>query len=419
MNVFPYSLQGVSDSVPQQKTGVKSQSREIGSSGLGVKRLKMTEPELSSKQPASSSSLPNTGVPKGYTAAQCEPVQNFPPTSSYDRGPGVDLPETNTQSPLIQGLPNQLSHLPSPAQVTHPPDCHMTGSDVIKEHPTADTIIEEYWKQRKVLEPGSQTTNPSTSMSGGFDNAQSMFSAGNFSSLPIPGGTGPGRGGEQGGAGVPTSVDDQHPLTNVNLSRILPTLEALAGSLQDPNSLESRYLAALASHTQLGMPGTGEPPLGENPPLLSNGLDALPHSNDEEPPGQVPASALDTPALLSSADIASLLPSLANFDPSAGDYLPQQVEGSGQPDTQQPIYPTNYFHSMKQLSDRMQSIAASVGQEGAGERGLKAALPQQEQSSLLLDSNFSMDDIPPPDNFVPAEHVSCMCMCMFMCMCYM
>ena len=392
--------------MPHHKTGVKSQSRESSGSGLGVKRLKMAEPEISSKQQSSSNSLSSSSVSKSYTAVKHEPIQNFPPSSTYDRGSSVDIQPSTTQSPLIQGLPNQLSHLPSPAQVTHPPDCHMTGSDVIKEHPTADTIIEEYWKQRKVLEPSSQTTKPPTSAPGGFDNAQSVFSAGNFSSLPIPGGTGPGRG-EQGGTGVPSSVDDQNALTNVNLSRILPTLEALAGSLQDPNSLESRYLAALASHTQLGMPSTTDPPLGENPPLLSNGLDALPH--EEEPPGHIPVSALDTPALLSSADIASLLPSLANFDSSSADYLSQQLDGSGQPEAQQPIYPTNYFHSMKQLSDRMQSIAASVGREGGGERGPKTALPQQQQSSLLLDSNFSMEDIPPPDNFVPPDHVSCMC----------
>lgn len=365
------------------KTQVRGESSDLN---LGVKRLKMAEPETESAQ-QKPTSLSITDSSKSSTKNS----PGTPPVTVPDRGTSVDLPPT-TQPPL---LPNQLSHLPSPTQVPRPPDCHMTGSDVIMEHPTADTIIEEYWKQRKILDPDAQSSKfPASALLPGFDNAQSLFSAGTFSSLPIPGGTGPGR----GDPNAPTSVDEQHSLANVNLSQLIPTLEALAGSLQDPNSLESRYLAALATHTQLGT--NSDPALKEAPPLLSNGLDALPHTTFEP---SSPLAGLDVPTLLSSADIATLLPSLANFDPSAIDFLSRPLEEGIEPDSQHPIYPSNYFHTMKQLSDRMQSIAASVGR-GDGEECLSDKTGQS--SSLLLDSNFSIDDIPPPDNFVPADHVS-------------
>lgn len=367
----------------QHKSGVKTQARgESSDSNLGVKRLKMAEPETTSnrQQPTS---LPVTSSSK----SNAKNSPSTPPVVVPDRGTSVDLPST-----LSQGLPNQLSHLPSSTpQMPHLPDGHVTGSDVMKDQTTADMIIEEYWKQRKILDPDAQSSKlPPSTMLAGFENAQSVFSAGNFSSVQLPGGTGPGR----GDPNAPNSVDEQHSLTNVNLSRLIPTLEALAGSLQDPNSLESRYLAALATHTQLG--ATSDPALGETPPLLSNGLDALPHTTTEGSP----LAGLDTPALLSSADIASLLPSLTNFDPSAIDFLSRPLDES---DPQSPIYPSNYFHTMKQLSDRMQSIAASVGRGDDGDESLP---PKAGQPSLLLDSNFSIDDIPPPDNFVPADDVS-------------
>ncbi len=352
---------------------------------LGVKRLKMAEPEtVSGRQQLNT--LPISALPKSN-------AKNSPATPPVlpDRGTSVDLP-SNSQPPPIQGLPNQLSHLPqsSSNQVPHPPGGNVTGSDVINDHPTADTIIEEYWKQRKILDPDGQPGKLPPSSMLGFENAQSVFSAGNFSSMPLPGGTGPGR----GDPNASNSTDEQQSLANVNLSRLIPTLEALAGSLQDPNSLESRYLAALATHTQLGT--TSDPALGETPHLLSNGLDTLPYTAE----GSGPLTGLDTPALLSSADIAALLPSLTNFDPSALDFLSRPVDETGETDPQSPIYQSNYFHTMKQLSDRMQSIAASVGKGESDEA--KAG----QSSSLLLDSNFSIDDIPPPDNFVPADHVS-------------
>lgn len=379
----------VPESAPH-KVGLKSQARDSGSTALGIKRLKMAEPENSSRQPLSSvTSLPNTGVPKGCTSGKTAPVLS---TQVSERGSSVDLPNPTSQPP--QSLPNQLSHLPSPAQMMHPPS---TGNDVIKEHPTANTIIEEYWKQRKVLDPGSKQPT-SMSLPAGFENAQSVFSAGNFSSLPIPGGTGPGRGNSEQN----TSTDDHNSLANVNLSRLIPTLEALAGSLQDPNSIESRYLATLAAQTQMGA-NSDISTVGENLPVLSNGLDAPSHSNQRDKPDSM--MGLDTPALLSGTDIASLLPSLANLDPSSKEFLSRQLHEGDHPDTQQPIY---HFHTMKELSDRMQFIAASLGSSSGEDLAGKTALPSQQPSSLLLDSNFPMEDIPPPDNFVPVEHVSLM-----------
>ena len=454
---------GVEGGVPAQHDEAYNKPLSGDGVGLGVKRLKMSE----SKQPPKQLGSPTTGQ---QSVVNTVPLPNAPvnTVAGYSVSPGsknastagphqesgssVDLP------PSSQGqhphLTNQLGHSLMPAQMTHPPGCHVTGTDVIKDHTTADAIIEEYWKHRKIIEaanqPNSQDATTQGVVSGihtatlplfGFDSAQSMFSAGNFSSLPIPGASTPS--GPRGAplsdrvsdqqesqvhmnAGLPSAVEETNPLANVGLSRLIPHLETLAGSLQDPNSLESRYLAALATHTQLGMPaGTTVDPASTFTAhladgvsqLFSNGLDvSLPHATEGDDPTHIPSSSIDTPALLSSAEIASLLPSLANFDAASADYVARHLEEVGQSDRQHPMFPAD-FNTMKQLSDRMQFMAASVGRSAGtvDERGvpldadseglLNNRTPHQPPSSLLLESNFPLN-IPPPDDLVSAEHVS-------------
>lgn len=443
---------GTESSVPGQHNEVYNKPLSGDGVGLGVKRLKMSE----SKQPTNQLGSPTAGQ---QSVVNTVPLPNAPvnTVAGYSVSPGSKngpLTTPTAASPQLESGSSvdfpPSSHLHSPNELG-PPGYHVTGSDVIKDHTTADAIIEEYWKHRKIMEasnpPNSQDTPSQGIVSGvptatlplfGFDSAQSMFSAGNFSSLPIPGAStsrtlsGTDRGSDQQesqvhmNAGLPSAVDETNPLANVGLSRLIPHLETLAGSLQDPNSLESRYLAALATHTQLGMPaGTTVDPastLTTNladgvSQLLSNGLDVpLPHPSEGDNPTHIPSTSLDTPALLSSAEIASLLPSLANFDAASADYVARHVEEVGQSDAQHPMFPAD-FNTMKELSDRMQSMASSVGRSTGteDERGVPVGAdsegllhnrpPQQPASSLLLESNFSLD-IPPPDDLVSAEHVS-------------
>lgn len=416
-----------------------------GELGVGVKRLKISDPLQHSKhlsgqspvQQLSMNTVPLPNVPVNTLADYS--VSPGSKNSLPPRNPGDSELDISTSVNLPPASQEQVSNV-FPGHLIIPSS--VTLHDVIKDHTAADAIIDEYFKQRKFLEAGSSPTTPDPSTQGSVSSTSNLpllglgsttceFSSGIIGSCSTPRGILTselaGRSLDQpetqvlvDAAGLSSTNDETSPLTNVSLSRLIPHLETLAGSLQDPNSLESRYLAALATHSQLGVPaGTPlDPSFGfsadaigqfSNGPLLSTAQTA-------EGNGRTCMSSVDSPSLLSSAEIASLMPSLANFDAASTDFVARHLEEVSGSDVLQPMLPAD-FNMMKQLSDHMQSMAASLGQSAEGvadiggslestvERALKARSLRSASSSLLLESNFPLD-IPPPDDLVPTDHVS-------------
>ena len=335
----------------------------------------------------------------------------------------------------------------------------LTPDDIIQGHMTADDIIARYWRQLSVSSEASKlsTTSPTnvSSCSSSVSNAngtkdtitdssaQRMFSSGNFSTLPSPKqAVGSGRGyhsivgvqpedpqslmvnslptgdlnSSQGSSNITQAPGvDSHPLSNMDLTRLIPHLEALAGSLQNPSSFESHYLAALAAQSQLIHPSvSSNDSSGELPADIGDEKMSLPHS----------MGALDPSTLLSAAEIAKLLPNIANFESQSdsADFEPvsSSTVTSSTGSQSQPIYPTS-LSTLRHLSQKLQAHTPSseVGPDpgGGGDAGMEedeneidVDLLQQIPArslppSLLLDSKFPLD-IPPPNDLIPAENVS-------------
>lgn len=386
---------------------------------------------------------------------------------------------SNTNSPLKSGLVSSSSELGS--SVDAPPLLHsqanlvnsrgvtlssaqVTPEDIIQGHMTADDIIARYWQQQNISTSETSRTSPGktssvSSKANGTtkdttiseSSAQRMFSAGNFSTLPSPGhaprfgaasgstaavGMPPGdpqsllvnsmptsdRGSGGGGGGVPSSITqapavDSHPLSNMDLTRLIPHLEALAGSLQNPSSFESHYLAALAAQSQLihhPLPVSSEDNTIEMPQEVADNKVSLPSS----------IGALDPSALLSAAEIAKLLPNIASLESQtdAADFVatPSSSSSLSTGQSSQPIYPTS-LSTLRHLSQKLQGHVPSSemrpdpggGGEGTEEEeehnDLDVDLLHQNPArslppSLLLDSKFPLD-IPPPNDLIPPENV--------------
>ena len=377
------------------------------------------------------------------------------------------------------------------------PSTQLTPDDIIQGHMTADDIVARYWQQQNISELSSSKHVVGESKANGARDeenaAQRMFSSGNFSTLPPhpvssgqaagyhhpsrfhasssamgipPGATAEGGGGggdpqsllvnslstgehsnnsvdSDAGTGITQAPSvDSHPLSNVDLTRLIPHLEALAGSLQNQSPLEThQYLAALAAQSSHLL----------HPPPVSTedgNIDVPPDIGADENDVSLPP--LDPAALFSAAEIAKLLPNLASLGaesqsdgaadfrtvatgaPSAVSVATTTTTATGLP------YPSKYRPSMstvRYMSRKFAGIAEMAGLTSAdvgagpdpGGGGGGVAMGAEEEGSeidvdllhqdptrslppsLLLDNKFPLD-IPPPSDLVPPENVSTWCM---------
>ena len=330
---------------------------------------------------------------------------------------------------------------------------------------TTDDIITSYAMQRNVKEaqkgvslpnrvslnecastPPSSALSTSLTESSVMESAQSMFSSGNFSTLPVPLSSTTSQGDyhvpqfhassssisssqqeptnplnqpspfPNATNGIPSSSSssvDSMSLSNMDLSRLIPHLEALAGSLQNPSLFESQYLASLTAQSQL-FPSLAST---SNCQSLPNDVSQHPsHSNtgDDKQPN-IPLGGIDPSAVfpggglakLSSAEIAKLLPSMVAMESQNAAVTPSEVPPN------HPIYASD-LDAITQLSQKMQAgvnIQESGGMSGGysddGQQqagGTEVDLRTRSlPASFLLDNNFPLD-IPPPNDLMP-EHV--------------
>ena len=399
--------------------------------------------------------IPSAFSPGHYTTDSATALKNMERLTSNTNSPlksgtippseigtSVDVPS------LLQSHAQMVNSAHSEVTLPHP---QLTPDDIIQGHMTADDIIARYWRQQNISDTPKHsqaiTAVPSSVGEGktngakesvGDSGAQSMFSSRNFSSLATPPPSGQGGSGyhasqfhsssSASASGMPAAASqsllinsaatgdhsnnssnitqapgvDSHPVSNMDLTRLIPHLEALAGSLHtNPTSLESRYLAALAAQSQL-----------IHPPISSedNSVDLPPDFGDGK--SSLPAS---IGALDPAAEIAKLLPTIANFE-SQSDAAEFPAMSSSTGPLSQPIYPTD-LSTLRHLSQKLQGHAldSEMGPDLGGgaeeeESELDVDLLQQNPArslppSLLLDNKFPLD-IPPPNDLIPPENVS-------------
>ena len=190
--------------------------------------------------------------------------------------------------------------------------------------------------------------------------------------------------------------------TNADISRLIPHLEAIAGSLQNTPALEGHCLATLAQTHLLPALTQYDP----DNPHAAEVVDALQSLPLVTPDGKtVPLSnsaTFDSASLLASLDMNALMQNLASPELQGADPA-NDVHA-------QPVYPAD-FNSLKRLSQKATSVveSSSVDQTvgGAGGRRLETEMHSNQTrpltTSFLLDHNFPMD-IPPPTDLLP-DHV--------------
>jgi hypothetical protein len=223
-------------------------------------------------------------------------------------------------------------------------------------------------------------------------------------SIPPSSGAAPARGPNTTTYAAPTSssspqTSDEQAVANMNLRRLIPHLEVLADLLQNPSSLETQYLAALSERAQM-FPGSFPPPGSDEPgavlpdsnhgPPLPNNLESLAAiaahfghlelgpDTAKDLPNAFEALAtiasqnltedksnLDITSLLSNADFAKLLPTLAALEMQGG-------LGYDQHDPNLKPVPITDPGAMKRLWDDMLLVESNpvyAGEPGVGGDG--------------------------------------------------
>ena len=400
------------------------------------------------------SSASSTFSPGHYTTDSATALKNMQRLTSNANSPlkSGTIPHSDAGSSVdVPPLMHTQTHVDG-GNLAPPSSAQSTHDYIVQGHmQAADDIIARYWRQQNVSEaegspmtpmtPGCSVTEgkpngaketvsdgsgqrvfPSDSLDqtgGGVYHAPRFHAS--SSAMGMPPGDSRSLLVNSSTAGDSSTITqapgvDAHPLSNMDLTRLIPHLEALAGSLQNPSSFESQYLSALAAHSQL-----------VHHPLSSedNTVDLPPDIGDEK---ILPSTigSLDPSSLLSAAEIAKLLPNIANFEShSESSDFPAVPTGA----QSQPIYPSN-LSTLRHLSQKLQGHTpssdmrpdpgggATLDEEEEGEEEeeeeegseLDVDLLQHNPvrslpSSLLLDSKFPLD-IPPPNDLMPAENVS-------------
>ena len=295
----------------------------------------------------------------------------------------------------------------------HPGEVGVTADDIIQGHVTAEDIISQYWMQHHhhhhaALQQSNGSEGAGLPSSGASDiakasleNAQSLFSAGNFGrELPLSsqsvspsfvlpqfhaGSAGPfpnpsaqprQQGNELALPTAPESNSSGLP-PNPGISRLIPHLEAIAGSLQqNPSLLDSQYLAATLAQSQM-LPG-----LAHND---SGSTQALPSLEAAQ------AVSVDRKHLPDSEEMTKFL---SGMETQNG--LPPESHT-------QPIYTTD-LQTLKQVSPKAHSSNSDSYDAQGFDVDMLQNRPRSLSASFLLDGNFPLD-IPPPSDLIP-EHVS-------------
>ena len=396
-------------------------------------------------------------------------------------GANVDVPPLlHSQTHMVNSNSTHVNsnEVPLPLSSTQ----QLTADSIIQGHITADDIIARYWQQQNISELSSNPHTSSSSSSvmseskanGSRENTQRLFSSGNFSTLPPhptslgqasylasryypTGGTMGGiiPPGEGGGGGDPrsllvnslstgehtnansdttgisdvsnvtqTSNIDSHPLSNVDLTQLIPHLEALVGSLQHQSPLDTHqylHVAALAAQS-----GHLLHPL---PVSTKDGSISMPQDVGVDGKTLLPGAlgSLDPSALFSAAEIAKLLPNIAGYEPQSdgADFRAVARASSstnpaptGPPLSQssQPIYPASLStlrHLSQQLTGGIPSSEMHPDPGGGivmgGAMGVAGVGSEEEGSEVDVDllhhCKFPLD-IPPPNELGPPENVS-------------
>ena len=313
---------------------------------------------------------------------------------------------------------------------------HVTANDIIQDHVTAEEIIARYRLSPEKLANSAkcqETTNPTGSQ---VENAQSVFSSGNFSKqVPLSTPTSNTKNSTSEPAscdshmsklhginpttiqseencdpinvpshipkttfGVPSSSEtfDGTTMPSMDFRRLIPHLEALADLLQNPTSLETQYLAALAAKAQLFPQSltVGGPNASSTGQDLPNNLEALAaiaahvghidsSSTDKSLPSAFEAlaaiasqnltskgltdekphfSSFDLSNLLSNTDFTKLLPTLAALEVRGG-------LGYGQENPNLKPVPITDPNAVKRLWDEMLFVESNPGYVGGSSIG--------------------------------------------------
>ena len=202
-----------------------------------------------------------------------------------------------------------------------------------------------------------------------------------------------------------SSVAPGGPFTNADLSRLIPHLEAIAGSLQNSPSLESHCLAALAQ-THILPTLAGYDPNSPQAAQVLEALQSLPLVGAGKTPPPLPnASTGDLASFLAGLDMNALMQNLTGPELLA---LEQQSDGH------------SHVGYVTEGGKRSQRSVGGVGdgEQGEGSKVESDVLPSRTRpltTSFLLDHNFSMD-IPPPTDLLP-EHVRTVLVCVGLAIC--
>ena len=298
---------------------------------------------------------------------------------------------------------------------SRPPDIGVTADDIIHGHVTAEDIISRYWMQHAALQQsngseGAGLPSGSDIAKASLENAQSLFSAGNFGrelplssqsvspsfilpqfhagspgTFPNPGVHPRPLGNELIAPATPESIASSTLPPNPGISRLIPHLEAIAGSLQqqqqqqqNPSLLDGQYLLA---QSQL-LPGLANSHGGTGG---GGGTQALPSLEAAQ------AASADRKRLPDSEDVTKFLSGM-----EAHNGLPPESHT-------QPVY-TADLQTLKQVSPKAHSSNSDSYDAQGFDVDMLQNRPRSLSASFLLDGNFPLD-IPPPSDLIP-EHVS-------------
>ena len=426
--------------------GGEGETRDPGSS----KRQKAVEKEAQSQQ-MKRPSQPSTCAAEDSAADQptdsahlsrsgpCVSSSHPPPSSSASAGstaastggshqpPGGDPPVPGGQMSAEDVLVHCMLQM-AQAQSAGPAPGHAPSGHVPPPASNGSTAIPPIPSSSSASQNVSNPQNGHPNNSGTPESAHSLFSRGNFASLdhlsapnphPAPKfharakNTTSATSGTTATQPTPSPPPPQSgpfhggiPLSNSDITRLIPHLEAIAGSLQNTSSLEGHYLAALThSHllpslTKFDAPETQDDSSQPVPNATVNG-----NPEDQSMPLNATTWTIDPNSLLASMDVNTLIQTLTNATNAKvqGSELPPELHT-------QSVYPSDFASHKKQSqkvrSTMTSSSAASLDPSGGG-RGEMEALQNRARpltASFLLEHNFPMD-IPPPTDLLP-EHVS-------------
>ena len=380
-----------------------------GESGGTVKRQKISEDSMSKQQSGEGGevSLPPRNIPRQGGSDPGVPVDPSKPAALPESSVGQSTGDTSPLSlPQSGALSNEDMLVRCMLQMAQQQQEEESISS--SGTPSSTSLAAPNWtcppspplpsssQSQGELNSAKLSANPST-----------MFSRGNFApvdhlppSLPPGSTTQPQQLRAKPGpvsaavatsgtitSSVPTMTSSMTPslpplaAETSDISRLVPHLEAIAGSLQTPPSLDVPCLGALAQTHLLPALAAADP----SSPQVTQLLDLL-QSLPLGPEGEHAAGGVDPSSFLAGIDVNSLMQSIGAQE------LPGVAGGAKEGPYK--------FVSGKRGSQRSGGVAegAELGEGLEVHHGRARHLT----TSFLLDHNFPMD-IPPPTDLLPAH----------------